>query len=128
MLKDKFTSELNYEGEVAKSCIHCHQIGDAQRAWYREAGKPIPDRVLFPFPHPKVIGLTLDPNELAMIKSVDPDSAAARAGFRSGDRIEQLAGQPLLSIADVQWVLHNVSADGDTRARDCPTWRPTLRN
>ena len=111
-LKDKYTDRLNYEGEVVKSCIHCHQIGDAQRSWYRDSGKPIPDKVLFPYPHPKVVGLTLDPNELATIKSVREDSPAGRAGFRAGDRLERFDGQRLLSIADVQWVLHNVSPDG----------------
>ena len=111
-LKEEFTSALNYEGEVAKSCIHCHQIGDAQRSWYRESQKPIPDDVLFPYPHPSIVGLTLDPNELATVKSVTPDSAAALAGFQTGDEIRQMAGQRLLSIADVQWVLHNVSNDG----------------
>ena len=30
-LKDRFTDSLDYEGDVVKSCIHCHQIGDAQR-------------------------------------------------------------------------------------------------
>jgi hypothetical protein len=33
-LKDKFTDRLNFEGNVAKSCIHCHQIGEAQREYY----------------------------------------------------------------------------------------------
>ena len=62
-LKDRYTDSLNVTGDVVKSCIHCHQIGDAQREWYRAAGKPIPTKVLYPYPHPKSIGLTLDPNE-----------------------------------------------------------------
>src|SRR5262249_12619447 len=32
---------------------------------------------------------------------------AAKAGFAEGDEILKLDGQPLLSLADVQWVLHN---------------------
>ena len=29
-LKTDFTDQLDYQGNVVKSCIHCHQIGDAQ--------------------------------------------------------------------------------------------------
>ena len=111
-LKDKFTDQLNYEGDVVKSCIHCHQIGDAQREYYWHAKKPIPDRVLWPYPHPKMIGLILDPNEKATVKSVTAGSLAASAGLRQGDVIEKFDGQPMLSIADVQWVLHRVSPSG----------------
>src|SRR5207248_2573898 len=41
-----------------------------------------------------------------------------KAGFRPGDAVRSLAGQPLLSIADVQWVLHNTPPDGgDVKAQ-----------
>lgn len=110
-LKDEYTSALNYEGNVVQSCIHCHQIGDAQREFYRSQGKPIPDRVLFPTPHPKTIGLTLDPKEMATVLAVEPGSAGARVGIEAGDRIRALGGQLLISIADVQWVLHRLPAE-----------------
>jgi len=113
-LKEKFTSQLNYEGDVVRSCIHCHQIGDAVREWHRSQGKPVPQEVLFPYPHPKSVGLILDPKERATVMEVAADSLAAEAGFRAGDRIRTLAGQPLLSMADVQWVLHRTSPDGAT--------------
>ncbi len=111
-LKDKFTSKLNYEGEVAKSCIHCHQIGDAVRDDLRGRGDVFPDTVLTPYPHPKILGLVFDPKERATLKEVTDGSIAATAGLQKGDRIESLNGQPLLSIADVQWVLHNLPSDG----------------
>jgi serine protease Do len=111
-LQDKFTANLNYEGDVVKSCIHCHQIGDAQREFYWTAKKPIPEKVLYPFPHPTVVGLVMDPKELATVKDVVPDSPAARAGIRPGDTIESFDQQPMLSVADVQWVLHSVDPDG----------------
>ncbi len=111
-LAGKYGSELDYSGNVVRSCIHCHQIGDAQREYYRTQKGGIPEKVLFPYPHPKAIGLILDPDQRALVKSVTADSAAATAGFKAGDVIESLEGQPLLSIADVQWVLHHASADG----------------
>jgi S1-C subfamily serine protease len=72
----------------------------------------LPEKVLFPYPHPKAIGLVLDPRERATVMHVQPDSPAAAAGFRPGHKIATLSGQPLLSLADVQWVLHQVPAEG----------------
>lgn len=113
-LKDKFTDSLNYKGDVVKSCIHCHQIGDAERDHHRSAGKPIPETVLFPYPHPKSIGLILDPSKKATVRDVKSGSLAAVAGLQPGDSMITLDGQPMLSMADVQWVLHSVPAAGGT--------------
>lgn len=68
--------------------------------------------LLFPYPHPNTIGLILDPKECATVESVVDASAAKAAGFQKGDRIELLAGQPLLSFADVQWVPNSFHSDG----------------
>lgn len=111
-LKNRFTEKLNYDGDVVKSCIHCHQIGDAQRAFYWDANKPIPEKVLFPYPHPTVVGLVMDPHETAVVSDVKRNSAAAAAGINAGDAIKEMDGQPLLSVADLQWVLHNIDPDG----------------
>ncbi len=111
-LKEKYTASLNYEGNVVQSCIHCHQIGDAQREFYWKQGQPVPESVMFPAPHPGVVGLTLDPKECATIAGVQPGSAADKAGLKEGDTIESFSGQPLVSIADVQWVLHRAPAQG----------------
>lgn len=113
-LKSKFTDALNYKGDVAKSCIHCHQIGDARRDFYRSKSLPIPEKLLYPFPHPKSLGLIFDPHQMATLKSVDAGSLAEIAGFKAGDAIKSLNGQPLLSIADVQWVLNDVDSNGGT--------------
>jgi len=111
-LADKFTNRLNYTGDVAKSCIHCHQIGDAQRSYYWNSGKQIPEKVLFPYPHPKTLGLILDPKQRATVQSVLPESIAEQSGLRAGDIIQLIDGQNPLSIADVQWVLHQTPASG----------------
>lgn len=112
-LRGEFTDSLNYAGNnVVKSCIHCHQIGDAKRDMYRASGEPLPESMLFPYPHPKSIGLILDPNQRATVKEVRPGTPAAQAGFKAGDVIDSLAGQPLLSIADIQWILEQTPATG----------------
>lgn len=111
-LKEKFTDSLNYKGNVTKSCIHCHQIGDAVREYYYTKEEPIPKDVLYPYPHPKVVGWILDPKTRGTLRAVEADSPAAEAGFKKGDRIQILNGQPILSSADVQWVLHQLSSKG----------------
>ncbi|MFN0052738.1 MAG: Trx7/PDZ domain-containing (seleno)protein [Planctomycetales bacterium] len=111
-LKERYGSHLDYAGNVVKSCIHCHQIGDALRQSYRDKKEQIPEQVLFSYPHPKSLGLILDPRERATVTRVEPDTPAASAGFEPGDKILSLAGQSVLSLADVQWVLHHTEAQG----------------
>jgi hypothetical protein len=112
LLRDKYTAKLGTEGKVVPTCIHCHQIADARHQAARDGGKGMPEQVLFPYPHPKTLGLILDPKERAAVLRVDAKTPAAEAGFEKGDVILRLAGQPLLSIADVQWVLQQAPAEG----------------
>ena len=109
-LKSRYSESLNYQGQVTRSCMHCHQVREAERLVYRTAGQSIPDEVLLPYPDPGVLGLKLDPKEMATLERVASGSIAERAGLRPSDDFVALAGQPLLSIADVQWVLHNAPA------------------
>lgn len=115
-LKGKYGPRITYEAKVVQSCIHCHQIGDAQRQQFRTQGQPMPDDVLFPYPHPKSLGLILDPRERATVLTVEADTPAAQAGFQKGDVIVKLAGQTLLSIADVQWVLQRTPSEAELTA------------
>jgi hypothetical protein len=110
--RGKYGPKLDYSGNVVKSCIHCHQIGDAQRQWHRQQTGTIPDATLFPYPHPKSLGLVMNPAEMATVLRVQPKSWAAKSGLKEGDVIERLDGQPILSMADIQWVLHGVNAEG----------------
>jgi hypothetical protein len=112
-LKGQYGSALDYKGNVVKSCIHCHQVGEAMRLVYREKGQEIPERVLYPYPLPETLGLTLDPKQRARVVAVADGSSAEKDGYQPGDEMTTLAGQPLLSIADVQWVLHNA---GDSKS------------
>lgn len=105
----KYGAKLDYEGKVVQSCIHCHQVGEALRLMARSSGKPVSDKVLYPYPNPKILGLVLNPRERAKVKQLVAGSTAEQDGFRVGDDIVTLDGQPLLSIADVQWVLHHAS-------------------
>ncbi len=114
--KGKYGAKLDYEGKVVQSCIHCHQVGEALRFVARSTEKPISDKVLYPYPNPKALGLILDPKEKAKVKQVTAGSAAEQSGFRADDELVTLSGQPLLSIADVQWVLHHASETDKLKA------------
>ena len=111
-----YRPKLDYGRNVVKSCLHCHQVRDARRNWLRAGKKPATDADLFPYPMPDVVGLTLDPQEKARVKRVQSGSPAARAGFRAGDDIATLDGQPIISIADIQWVLHNAKSRAALKA------------
>jgi hypothetical protein len=117
MLSGRYQAQLDYEGKVVQSCIHCHQIRDAQRRLYSASGERFPDAVLYPYPDPEVLGLKMNPQEMATIERVTAGSSADRDGFRPGDAILALEGQVLLSIADLQWVLHNAPATAKLPAR-----------
>ena len=115
-LKGKYPKQLDYEGKLVASCIHCHQIRDSQRESYRKANKTMPAEVLFPYPLPDVLGLTIDADQPVTVKQVADGSIAGKSGIRSGDRIVSLERQPLISTADLQWVLHNAPASGELAA------------
>ncbi|MEN9574696.1 MAG: hypothetical protein RL514_2551 [Verrucomicrobiota bacterium] len=117
LLAGKYKRDLDWEGKVVGSCVHCHQIGDAYRSFYRDQGKPLPTDLIYPMPMPETIGLTLEPDQLAKVKSVAPGSIAAQAGVQPGDNFVQLGGQLLLSIADFAWALHRASESGPLPAK-----------
>ena len=102
----RFSDRLDYAGKVAASCMHCHMVAAAPRKQLRTAGRPMPPEVIYPWPMPDTLGLPLDPQAKARVLEVPPGSQAAKDGFRAGDEILTLEGTPIISIADVQWVLH----------------------
>jgi serine protease Do len=92
-----------------QNCIHCHMVKEfAIRAKW-EAGK-LTEKDLYVFPMPERVGLTLDLADGLLVKSVQDRSAAATAGLKAGDQLVSLGGQPLVSTADVQWVLNAAPA------------------
>jgi hypothetical protein len=116
-LAGKYSRELDWEGKVVQSCVHCHQVSDAVRSMYRTEKKSIPEKWVYPMPSPETIGLTLAADAPAKVEAVAEDSLAAKGGFRPGDEILAIEGQPLISIADVAWALHHAPDQGKISAR-----------
>jgi predicted metalloprotease with PDZ domain len=104
------------EKTQGKNCIHCHQSQDFELMSARRAGQPIADRLVWTYPMPDLLGLAFDGKERATVSAASPGSAAEKAGFKAGDKILTMEGQPLLSIADVQWVLHQAKEPGSVKA------------
>lgn len=92
-------------------CIHCHDVLEGTTKSLRAMGEPVPAPLSAPYPTPRRLGLVLSTRERATVVEVDRHSPAEKAGLQEGDRIEQAAGQPILSWADLQWVLYT-AADG----------------
>jgi membrane-associated protease RseP (regulator of RpoE activity) len=117
LLAGKYKRDLDWEGKVVGSCVHCHQIGDAYRSFYRDQGKPVPSELIYPMPMPETVGITLEADQLAKVKAVAADSIAARAGVQAGDEFQLLGGQLLMSIADFSWALNRAPEAGALPAR-----------
>ena len=94
------------------NCVHCHEVLRTAIDSHFITGKRIPDDMLWLYPRPHVLGLTFSNRHATRITHVAPGSPAAQAGLHVGDELRTLRGQPLLSVADVQWVLHTFPAKG----------------
>ena len=98
-------------------CIHCHEVHEGELWTLRISRTAVPDNLVWRYPMPDRLGFSLDPKEIATIRSVTSDSPAAKARLRVGDKITHMDDQPIISIADVQWVLHNAKAPGTVRMK-----------
>ncbi len=95
------------EKQGNQSCIHCHNVYDGLRDHAIANGNYDPAK-RYKYPLPQNIGLEVDGNSGTMISHVIPGSPAAKTGLQSGQQIRMMNGQPIHSIADIQFVLHNL--------------------
>jgi hypothetical protein len=96
---------------VRQECVHCHMLKEfALRAKW-EAGKLTKDD-LFVYPLPQNIGLTIDKDDGLLVQSVGAGSPAEKAGIQAGDSVAAVGGQPVLSMADIQWALNAAPSSG----------------
>jgi len=92
-------------------CIHCHQVYDFRREQLRDQGEWTRE-LIWVYPPPENLGLSLDPGQGDLVASVEAESPAARAGLEPGDRIVSLNGLRVASYADAQYALHQAPASG----------------
>lgn len=89
------------------NCIHCHNIHDAENAQWQSSGQ-FKWEMLYRYPLPDNVGLHIDPQDGCKIERVEAGSPAAKAELQAGDSVTHVNGQPIISIADIQWVLHHL--------------------
>jgi len=91
---------------VNKGCIHCHQARDMvlREKWLARQLAPAD---LWVYPLPENTGMKLEVDDGLRVASVTAGSPAAQAGIRPGDELRALEGHPLVSQADVQWILNS---------------------
>src|SRR5262249_12184718 len=93
-----------------RHCFECHQVrGNVLRHKWQE--KRLISTDIWPYPLPETIGLRMDVDDGLRVKTVAPESPAERAGIAAGDELAPLNGQPLISQADIQWVLHQAPVE-----------------
>lgn len=104
-------TERPAEATQRQNCIHCHMVKEYTLRAKWEAGTLTKDD-LYVFPQPTNLGLTMDIDDGLLVKSVAAGSAAAESGIAGGDELVSINGQPLISLADMQWALNGAPAEG----------------
>ncbi len=92
-------------------CIHCHQVNEFRRAALKAAGTWTRELV-WAYPLPENVGITLEVDAGNRVRSVRPDSPAAAIGLKPGDRLRTLNGFAVASFADAQYALHRAPVRG----------------
>jgi serine protease Do len=107
---------LNNRDKLARptepgNCIHCHMIHDAENRQAVTEGTYQVD-LLNRYPLPDDIGLVIDPDDGTTIEAITPDSPASSSGLKPGDQLLAINNQPIISIADIQFILHHSPKPG----------------
>jgi predicted metalloprotease with PDZ domain len=95
-----------------EKCIHCHDVKVAELRHRQDLGTFAREQI-FSYPMPSALGIDLDPDEHDRVKGVRPGSPASEAGVRANDHLRAVAGQPVLTAADIARVLERTRDRGD---------------
>ena len=113
---------LNFRG-----CIHCHQTKEIRRDDLIAAGKWKREEV-WVYPLPENVGLTLDKDKGNLVRTVQPASAADRAGLKSGDIVQSINRYSVNSFADAQYALHKSPIKGEVPVSWLHEGKPVTAN
>jgi serine protease Do len=106
----KRMGDRSTEQTERKGCIHCHHVHDGYNQTAQNEGTFDRD-TMWKYPLPNQVGMAIDVDSGNVVESVDEGSFAAAAGIRAGDAVVAMDGQPIISQADMQWVLHHVDPE-----------------
>jgi predicted metalloprotease with PDZ domain len=114
----RFIRNTTTGGMRGGRCFHCHQVREILNDELQRAGKW--DRnMIWRYPLPENVGLELEVDRGNVVKAVKPESPAAAAGVRPGDRLQKLNGVPIHSFGDAQFALDRAPNAGTVAL----TWR-----
>ena len=96
----------NHEG-----CVHCHQIQEYRHLQAYHDGK-FDRRLLFGYPLPEALGISVSRENGHLIDKIIAGSAAESSGLRSGDLVHSVNSIPVRSEYDLRWALHRAPETG----------------
>lgn len=97
-----------------EKCIHCHDVKNA--TFHDLASRDqLTKYMVFKYPSPKQLGISLDANDQTKVEAVKRNSAAAKAGVRAGDTILEADRQRVLTFADFTRVLEHAPETGTVK-------------
>ena len=91
-----------------EKCIHCHDVKNGQLRQLQDEGK-FKKTMVFAYPDPKRVGIETEAGRQDVVAKIVPASPASRADVRRGDRILEVAGQRVLTMADFSQVLEGIA-------------------
>ncbi len=92
-------------------CIHCHDVKVARLRHLRNQDR-LKRHMVFTYPTPANLGITVDAKDQSMVRSVRPNTPAAKAGIQVGDRIVKAQDHRVLTLGDFSRVLETIPATG----------------
>lgn len=105
-------SAARLKGQTTKqNCIHCHMLHDAEHDFARQQ-KKFDRGILWRYPLPENIGISVDAKDGRTVTKLH--DACRSLGVKVGDEISHVDGQAITSVADIQWVLHNLPNEKTT--------------
>ncbi len=97
--------------QAKDACYHCHYASNSYVKQAQLDGKFFKDMV-FRYPFPENIGVTLEVDRNNVVQSVQPNSPAAQAGVKPGDAIYRAGEKTVHTSADLQFALEPVADPG----------------
>jgi predicted metalloprotease with PDZ domain len=106
--KPQYPRDMNVS---KRGCVHCHNVKEQQELDLTKAGKWTRDLV-WRFPPPDNIGIIPDVDRGNVVKTVTPESPAAKAGLQKGDQLRTFNRVPIHSFGDALFALDRAPAKG----------------
>lgn len=98
--------------EADQPCARCHFANNYRFTQLKDEGK-FSKEMLFQYPFPENLGVTLDVDRNNLVKAVLAASPAQKSGVQAGDTIVEANQAPVLTSADLQAVLQGIADPGE---------------